>query len=162
MEVGYRGERMHIPTLWAKAEIGALDRALDLFKRDVGNYPTAEQGLRALMVNPGAAGWAGPYLRRDVPLAPGRQAYIYRPRPQGKPEILWLGLDGKEGGRGDNQDVSNLHLDDPLLPSMADYVSMLVKVVLVLFAPLCGIAYLLLPWVVQRSRRPPGRSSLRM
>jgi type II secretion system protein G len=151
-----RGADAH-PFIIAQADIGVLDRALTLYLRDVGSYPTSEQGLRALLADPGTSGWAGPYLDGNSPLDQGRLPYLYRLRPRGRPEVLWLGLDGKPGGRGDDQDVSNLHLDDPLLPSIADNVSMVAKVVLVLLAPLGAIGYLFLPWMVQRSRRPPGR-----
>jgi hypothetical protein len=45
---------------------GALEYALEAYRADVGKYPTTETGLRALISNPGAPGWAGPYIRGDL------------------------------------------------------------------------------------------------
>jgi len=59
----------------ARAQIDALDKALDQFRIDVGHYPTSEQGLRALVVQPsGEPNWAGRYLKKGMPPDPwGRQ-----------------------------------------------------------------------------------------
>jgi general secretion pathway protein G len=55
----------------ARAQIELLHTALDSYKSEVGDYPTTEQGLHALIVRPeGVSGWDGPYLRKDVPLDP--------------------------------------------------------------------------------------------
>lgn len=53
---------------------------LDLYRLDLGNYPTTEQGLAALVQRPtGAASWSGPYLKGDaVPLDPWNRPYLYR------------------------------------------------------------------------------------
>src|SRR5262245_57356786 len=49
----------------ARAQIESLTATLDLFKLDVGRYPTQEEGLDALVAAPAAlAGWNGPYLKR--------------------------------------------------------------------------------------------------
>jgi type II secretory pathway pseudopilin PulG len=47
----------------ARVQIQNFLRALENYKTDVGDYPSQEQGLRALVVNPGLSGWKGPYLR---------------------------------------------------------------------------------------------------
>src|SRR6516162_10682102 len=55
----------------AHAQIDALDKAIEQFRLDVGRAPTTEEGLVAL--NTAAAGmtnWAGPYLKKAVPLDP--------------------------------------------------------------------------------------------
>jgi len=45
----------------AKAQIDALDKALDQFRLDVGRYPTSEEGLQSLVAQPsGEQNWAGP------------------------------------------------------------------------------------------------------
>src|SRR5512137_2614370 len=55
----------------ARAQIDALDKALDQFRLDVGRYPTTEEGLQALVAQPsGEARWAGPYLKKGVPADP--------------------------------------------------------------------------------------------
>src|SRR6476660_9306137 len=63
----------------AKAQIDSLEKALDQFRLDTGHYPTSEQGLKALVEKPtNEPKWAGPYLRKDVPLDPWGKAYIYK------------------------------------------------------------------------------------
>ena len=64
----------------AKSSIERLGGVLDLYKLDVGSYPSTEVGMAALTVKPSsAAGWNGPYLKGDAqPLDPWNHAYIYR------------------------------------------------------------------------------------
>src|SRR5690348_16593075 len=55
----------------ARAQIDALDKAIEEFRLDVGRAPTTEEGLAALNVTPpGLANWQGPYLKKDVPQDP--------------------------------------------------------------------------------------------
>ena len=55
----------------ARAQIVALEQALDQFRLDVGRYPSAEEGLAALDQAPSAdQSWGGPYLKKPVPLDP--------------------------------------------------------------------------------------------
>jgi len=94
----------------AKAQIEAFDKSLDTYRLDVGRYPTAEEGLGALMTAPPSAGakWNGPYLKKGVPLDPWGQPYQYRaPGGKGEYEIVSLGKDGQPGGSGDNADISS-------------------------------------------------------
>lgn len=93
----------------AGVQISDLDKSLELFKLDVGRYPTSEEGLDALVKRPGSAnGWAGPYLKGGVPQDPWGRAYRYaNPGPNGGLEILSLGADGAPGGEGENADVRN-------------------------------------------------------
>lgn len=64
----------------ARQSIERLSSVLDLYKLDVGSYPTTEQGLQALNTRPsGVASWGGPYLKGDaLPLDPWNRAYLYR------------------------------------------------------------------------------------
>ncbi|WP_245882562.1 type II secretion system major pseudopilin GspG [Yoonia sediminilitoris] len=95
-------------TTAARAQIESFSTALDTFLIDTGQYPTTEQGLNALRLNPGAPGWNGPYLRKEVPADPWGNLYIYRaPGRSGGYEILSLGADGLEGGAGDAADVQS-------------------------------------------------------
>ncbi len=91
----------------AKAQIELFGTALDAFRLDVGRYPTSEEGLKALREKPsGADAWTGPYLPKEIPVDPWGRAYVYRsPGEQHEYEIVSLGLDGAEGGDGENQDV---------------------------------------------------------
>ena len=93
----------------AGVQIADLDKSLELFKLDVGRYPTTEEGLDALVKKPGSAnGWTGPYLKGGVPTDPWGHPYRYaNPGPNGGIEILSLGADGAPGGEGENADVRN-------------------------------------------------------
>src|SRR5438445_11918814 len=60
----------------AKAQMDALEQALDEYRLDTGHYPSTELGLNALLQLPANdPKWAGPYPRRDVPLGPWRKPY---------------------------------------------------------------------------------------
>jgi general secretion pathway protein G len=93
----------------ARAQIDALEKALDQYRLDTGRYPTAEQGLKGLVERPAnEPKWAGPYLRREVPLDPWGKPYVYKvPGEKSEFELFSLGRDGQPGGSGDNADISN-------------------------------------------------------
>jgi general secretion pathway protein G len=91
----------------AKAQIELFGTALDAFRLDVGRYPTTEEGLKALREMPsGVTGWQGPYLPKEIPADPWARAYVYKsPGDHGDYDLFSYGLDGSEGGQGENQDV---------------------------------------------------------
>jgi general secretion pathway protein G len=93
----------------ARAQIAALESALDQYRLDTGRYPSTEQGLAALMTRPPAeTRWAGPYLRKALPDDPWGKPYVYRhPGEHGEFDLLSLGRDGQPGGSGDAADVTN-------------------------------------------------------
>ena len=93
----------------AGVPIADLDKSLELFKLDVGRYPTTEEGLNALVTKPGNVnGWTGPYLKGGVPTDPWGKPYKYaNPGANGGLEIISLGADGAPGGDGENADVRN-------------------------------------------------------
>jgi general secretion pathway protein G len=64
----------------AHQSIERLAGVLDLFKLDVGAYPTSEQGVQALLARPtGVAVWNGPYVNgSQAPVDPWNRPYIYR------------------------------------------------------------------------------------
>ena len=63
----------------AKAQISLFETALDTYRLDVGKYPTTDQGLHALRVQPeDVEKWDGPYLPKDVPLDPWGHPYEYK------------------------------------------------------------------------------------
>lgn len=64
----------------AHQAIERLGSVLDLYKLEVGSYPTTEQGLGALVERPsGADAWNGPYLKSGKPpLDPWNHPYVYR------------------------------------------------------------------------------------
>ena len=93
----------------AKNQIHEFETVLDMFRLDVGRYPTTQEGLQALQVRPsGVENWDGPYMKKDVPLDPWNHAYVYRcPGQKGDFDLIALGADGQEGGEGDNRDITN-------------------------------------------------------
>jgi len=93
----------------AKAQIDALEKALDQYRLDIGRYPTAELGLQALVQRPpNEPKWAGPYLRKDVPLDPWGKPYVYKiPGEKSEIELLSYGKDGQPGGNGEAADITN-------------------------------------------------------
>jgi general secretion pathway protein G len=93
----------------ARAQIENFATALDGFLVDVGRYPSTQDGLKALRAKPEAADkWNGPYLKKEVPSDPWGQAYVYRaPGRTGGYEIVSYGADGREGGDGENADITS-------------------------------------------------------
>jgi general secretion pathway protein G len=93
----------------ARAQIKALEDALDQYRLDVGRYPTTEQGLAALNAQPaGETRWQGPYLKKAVPNDPWGSPYQYRsPGEHGEVDLFSLGKDGQPGGTDLAADVAN-------------------------------------------------------
>ncbi|WP_437363182.1 type II secretion system major pseudopilin GspG [Inquilinus limosus] len=94
----------------ARLQIENFKSALDLYAIDVGGYPTTAQGLKALLANPGGVrGWNGPYLRSNaLPQDPWGNAYSYRaPGQHGAFDLYSLGADNREGGSGDDADITS-------------------------------------------------------
>ncbi len=93
----------------AQAQIELFSTALDTFRLDVGRYPTTNEGLEALIRQPGGVErWDGPYLRKEVPLDPWGKPYVYRsPSEHGPFDLLSYGADGTTGGDGDNRDITS-------------------------------------------------------
>lgn len=90
----------------AKMQVSELSGALDLYRFDVGRYPTSAEGLNALVANPGVENWSGPYLKKGVPKDPWNREYQYRsPGEHGDFDLYSLGADGTEGGDGENVDA---------------------------------------------------------
>jgi len=94
----------------AKIEIEQIGQTLDLFKLEVGRYPTSQEGLQALVTAPaGMTNWNGPYWKKSsVPKDPWGNEYQYAsPGSHGAYDIISYGADGKEGGDGGNKDVTS-------------------------------------------------------
>ena len=94
----------------ARVQIADFEQALDLYRLDVGHYPSNEQGLQALVAAPsGVSGWNGPYLRRNtLPNDPWGRPYRYTyPGEHGIFDIYTLGADGRSGGEGENAVIGN-------------------------------------------------------
>ena len=94
----------------ARTDVGNLVQALKLYKLDNQRYPTAEQGLQALVARPGTepvpANWK-PYLDK-LPQDPWGHAYQYlNPGLKGEVDVLSFGADGKSGGQGHDADIGS-------------------------------------------------------
>lgn len=97
-------------TQTAELQIQEIESALDLYRIDVGSYPTTDQGLQALVREPeGVRNWNGSYLRRSqVPPDPWGNPFNYRsPGEHGAVDLWTYGADGQPGGEGENQPVTN-------------------------------------------------------
>lgn len=100
----------------AQHDIRTLESALEMYKLDNYNYPSTEQGLKALVQRPTGSpeprNWkAGGYMKK-LPQDPWGNDYIYM-GPQdtgGRVQIISLGADGQTGGTDLNADISNLDL----------------------------------------------------
>ena len=86
-----------------------ISAALDLYKLDIGTYPTSDQGLGALLTEPASASgrWNGPYLKkRKTPKDPWGHDYMYAfPGNHNKDsyDLSSWGADGAEG----KDDITN-------------------------------------------------------
>jgi general secretion pathway protein G len=91
----------------AKAQIESLEKALDQYRLDMRRYPSADEGLQALVTKPeNAPAWSGPYLKKAVPMDPWGRPYAYRtPGQKGEFELFSYGRDGRPGGTGDDADI---------------------------------------------------------
>ena len=93
----------------ARAQIELLGAGLDQFRLDVGSYPTAAQGLEALVRNAGISNWNGPYLKKSViPKDPWGNPYHYKccPGDHGDYDLTSYGADNAPGGEGENADLT--------------------------------------------------------
>lgn len=90
----------------AAAQIELLTSALSTYRLDMGNYPTTEQGLVALMTAPqGQPNWDGPYLAKDLPKDPWDRDYHYELKDNYDMAVYTLGRDNQKGGEGEDQDI---------------------------------------------------------
>ncbi len=92
----------------ARAQLDALDKAIQAFRMDTGHFPAPSQGLKALMAAPSdEPRWRGPYMRGEVPPDPWGSPYQYRlPGTNGRDYDLYsFGRDRASGGTGDDADI---------------------------------------------------------
>jgi general secretion pathway protein G len=80
----------------ARAQIDALEKAVDQYRLDNRRYPTSEEGLAAVQS----------YLKKAVPNDPWGRAYVYQiPGDKAEYTVLSYGRDGKPGGTGEDADI---------------------------------------------------------
>jgi general secretion pathway protein G len=94
----------------ALLQMRQLVSALNLYRLDVGSYPTEQEGLQALVAQPaGAAKWNGPYIDRAEGIKdPWGQVYGYKlPGEHGEIDLATYGADRQPGGDGENRDIGS-------------------------------------------------------
>jgi len=93
----------------ARAQIDVFTKAVDNFRLDVGRYPTSQEGLTALVVKPANADkWAGPYLKKEVPMDPWGHPYIYKiPGAKSDYAIISNGPDSQSGTNGESAQITS-------------------------------------------------------
>jgi general secretion pathway protein G len=93
----------------AKIMIQDIAGKIEIFRLEVGRYPTAQEGLQALVKQPpGVDKWAGPYLKDTDLKDPWGNDFRYNQPGTGKPyDVISLGADNQPGGEGENRDVGN-------------------------------------------------------
>lgn len=98
----------------ARSQIEMFGAALDAYRLDSGHYPSSAQGLEALrrepLSEPRSRQWRGPYVRKEIPLDPWDNAYIYRSPGEANPwsfDLVSYGADGVPGGTGDDTDITS-------------------------------------------------------
>ncbi len=94
----------------ARTDVNNLMQALKLYKLDNQRYPSAEQGLDALVKKPTVGAippnWK-PYLDK-LPTDPWGQPYQFlSPGVKGEIDVFSFGADGKQGGEGKNADIGS-------------------------------------------------------
>ena len=94
----------------AKTDVNNLMQALKLYRLDNQRYPTAEQGLQALLTKPTVVpippNWKS-YLDL-LPNDPWGKPYVYlNPGVKGEVDVMSLGADGQAGGEGKNADIGS-------------------------------------------------------
>lgn len=93
----------------ARAQMDALEKALDQYRLDVGHYPSMEQGMVALVERPAnEPRWDGPYLKKAVPPDPWGNPYLMTvPGQHGDIDLVSYGKDGQPGGTAEAADITN-------------------------------------------------------
>lgn len=97
----------------ARADIATIEQGLELYRLQVGTYPTTTQGIQALVAAPAGASAGsyqpGGYLKGGkVPVDPWNAQYLYAaPGKHGAFDVWSYGADGKEGGEGTDADIGS-------------------------------------------------------
>ena len=96
----------------AKIQLETLSHSLNFYQIDMDEYPATQPGLNALWLpvtqNPA---WSGPYVRELRQIRdPWGHDFVYRSPGTGRRafDLICLGADGREGGTGDDADITAL------------------------------------------------------
>jgi len=94
----------------AASDIATLSSLLQQYRIDNDKYPTTEEGIQVLRVQPSdAPNWKGPYTSKDLPTDPWGNEYSYEsPGPNGEDFLIQsYGSDGAPGGDGEASDITS-------------------------------------------------------
>jgi len=95
----------------ATSNIQTLELKILEFQADCGRFPTAQEGLSALLRPPADVNekWKGPYVKEKDIIDPWGAEFVYRYPGQKNFDfdILTYGADGQEGGEGESADIGN-------------------------------------------------------
>jgi general secretion pathway protein G len=92
----------------AQLQLDTLASSVELFRSDVGRYPSQQEGLAALVQEPASVqGWTGPYVKDPKTLNdPWGDPIVYVLEPDSRHfHVESLGADGKPGGSGIDRDL---------------------------------------------------------
>jgi len=85
------------------SQISSLGSALDAYRLDIGQYPDSLDGL--VRDTSSRSTWNGPYIRGSLPVDPWGNAYQYESNGRDY-SLMSYGADGRDGGEGDDADIS--------------------------------------------------------
>lgn len=96
----------------AKTDLKTIAAALRMYRLDNGDYPTTDQGLKALVERPTAApepaNWNSEGYLPETPRDPWGRDYVYRsPGRTGGFDLMSYGKDGEPGGEGLDADLTD-------------------------------------------------------
>jgi general secretion pathway protein G len=104
----------------ARTDIGAITNALDLYNLDNGQYPTQDQGIKALVSKPTMAPVPSNYAQggylKNLPIDPWGHPYHYaNPSKHGATvDVFTYGANNKSGGTGINAEIGSWNLNRPV------------------------------------------------
>jgi general secretion pathway protein G len=130
-----------------QARISIFEERLVLLKKDIGRYPTTNEGLNALVVAPpGVSNWRGPYVPYGaIPTDSWHHAYIYHyPAIYGDKEfdLYSMGKNGvDEKGKGD--DITNWHGFDAWQYNAKGIILRYLVLTISILVMVLGVAYLM-------------------
>ena len=94
----------------ANTDLRTIGAALKMYRLDNGDYPTTDQGLKALAQKPATppipSSWSPEGYLPDVPVDPWGNPYVYTAPAPGGFALKSLGKDGKPGGEGLDADLT--------------------------------------------------------
>jgi general secretion pathway protein G len=91
----------------AHQSIERIGSILDMYKLDIGSYPTTDQGLQALVTQPASvSNWNGPYIKGNVPMDPWNRPYKYT-EPSSRPGHDYDLCSEGPNGTGGSEEICN-------------------------------------------------------